>query len=170
MTNDDPLLLLVKHIEKRAVEFDDKEREGKTTADTGVRAPQESQMTVADRDRQLAARTAKVAELDSTLDKVTRDRTRLLEAAHERSHYVPLPLLFDRKHFVYVAFNHPNSEVGGVSDDAGEYQDGGNLPTYAGLIEAALNPRCYLTCHTLNLVRLPAAPIGQLKVVDNIPF
>lgn len=104
------------------------------------------------------------------------DERRLRVEAEERlarlrsTPQVTFPFLLDRKDHVFVAFANPTFDVSTVKDDDGLYQSAGDQPDYAALIAAPLNPRCFLTCRTLNLVRLPAAPVGRLLVDDDIPF
>ncbi|MCF8533872.1 MAG: hypothetical protein K9G48_12770 [Reyranella sp.] len=83
---------------------------------------------------------------------------------------IKFPLLIDKGHFVYVGLADASHNIGGASDDAGDYQNAGNFPDYAALVAAPLNPRTYATCALLNMIRLPAAPAGTLRVDDDIPF
>jgi hypothetical protein len=82
------------------------------------------------------------------------------------------PMPMDTTHHVYIAFD-PRSRLSieKVADEAGDYANAGEQP-YASLLTAPLNPRCYLTSRlgNLMLLRLPAAPTGELCVLDDIPF
>jgi hypothetical protein len=84
------------------------------------------------------------------------------------------PLLIDDRHQVWLAFKPTNGldEVGEVKDDSGVYADAGKQPDFPALIGAPLNPRCFLTCRIgwMCLIRLPAPPTGELRILDSIPF
>jgi len=80
------------------------------------------------------------------------------------------PFLIDRKNHIFVAFEDGNLRVTAAKDDDGTYQSQGDLPDYAALIGAPINPRCYLTCAAMNLIRVAAPPTGKLRLDDDVPF
>jgi hypothetical protein len=107
--------------------------------------------------------------LDDDLIAARREQTRLRNELGEL-----FPILVDKEHNVWLA-SKPTEAVDGIAsvkDDAGEYASAGAQPTWQALVEAPLNPRCYLTCTLgrLALVRLPAEPTGRLVIADDIPF
>lgn len=168
------MMQLIEHGEGHAVEISE------LKARNAQLVHENTMLTISEQDAKKAASEAIKEGADMarelatmTLERDTERRQRVaLEVALRRAEADAelFPLLIDRGHHVYVAFQKDHMNVGSAKDDGGDYQTAGNMPDYAALIAVPLNPRTFVTCSNLNLIRLPAEPAGKLRVDDDIPF
>ena len=160
MLTEDGLNLLIKRLEDQAVRIARHQAREASQEVTIGELQSEYRTLDADHDR------LKGSHSDS-MDQVRRLE---VELRKQRESAPRFPLLILPRQFIYAALDNPSASVTAVKDESGGYVQAGNLPDFAALIAAPIGPRTFLTCNALNLLRLPAAPVGRLLVDDDIPF
>ncbi|WP_319798287.1 hypothetical protein [Nitrobacter sp.] len=175
MLSPEALALLFDRLERHAVEIERLRMvERETVADLN-----RERIALGEKTRDHDAALARIADAEREKSRLDAQVLQLNASVRELRHQAAVaekradifPLLLDKRHHVYVARPPNLGPIDKVADDLGFYSYSAAYTDYASLIVAPIEPRRFVVCRALNLIRISAPPTGALKVTaDDIPF